>query len=186
MGCDIHFYVEIKNAQGVWALAPGQLVPCERCGGTQLDPEHKHCGNCKKKLSEHEPDTGKCWFDFTKLDLVPDPCNYECLGGNQLTDSYYPGGRNYELFGILSGVRTDAVPGFTQENRGMPADPSPELAKASLEPDWHSHTWYTLDELSAHDWDQHEYISEFQAALEKMRKLAEQYEDVRAVFWYDN
>lgn len=186
MGCDIHFYVEIENAKGAWELAPGQMVPCERCEGTKLDPEYKHCSNCKKGLEEHEPDTGKCWFDFTKLNLVPDPCNYDCLGGDQLTDSFYPGGRNYELFSVLSGVRGEGVPGFTKENCGMPLDPSPELAKAALEPDWHSHTWYTLTELQAHDWTQYEYMASFRSTLNQMQDLAHDHEDVRAVFWYDN
>jgi len=185
MGCDIHFYVEVLSPKGEWTLAPGQLAPCDHCGGTMLDPDNKYCGNCKKELSEHEPTTGKCWFDFTKLNPVPQPCAYSCGDGTQLNEIFYRG-RDYELFGILSGVRGDAVEGFTQENRGMPLDPSPVLARDALSPDYHSHTWYTLKELQAHDWTRYEYMASFRSTINQMQDLAHDHEDVRAVFWYDN
>lgn len=183
MGCDIHFYVEVKKENG-WELAPGQLEPCENCKGTMLDPDEKHCSNCGKRLKHHEEGTGKCFFEATTVNLVPDPCTYRCRDGKDLKQIFYRG-RDYNLFGILSEVRGDGVPGFTKGSCGMPADPSPELAHYSQSSDWHSHTWYTLAELKRFRWTQQEHAF-FARTVQMMQELDPNPENVRAVFWYDN
>lgn len=184
MGCDIHFYIEVKKEDG-WKLAPGQLEPCENCNGTQLDPDLKHCGNCGKSLKQHEDGTGKCLFEATTVNPVPSPCSYRCHEGKELKQIFYRG-RDYNLFGILSEVRGDGVPDFTKGSCGMPPDPSPELAIFSQSSDWHSHTWYTLAELKKYPWRREEHFY-FVTTIQKMQELANHDdESVRAVFWYDN
>lgn len=73
-------------------------------------------------------------------------------------------GRNYALFAMLAGVRN--YPGLDYksnkqlltpiaEPRGLPADVTEETKKYSDEwgIDGHSHSWLTLEELLAVDWD---------------------------------
>jgi hypothetical protein len=182
MGCDIHFYVEVRTENG-WTLAPGQLEACERCDGSTLDPEHKHCGNCNKGIDHHEEGTNKCLFEASELREVPDPCSYDCLKGQDLKKTYYRG-RDYDLFGILSEVRGPGVPGFTKGSCGMPPDLSPEIHYFSQSPDWHSHTWYSLSELEKHKWGAEQQY--FKKTLKKMAELGNNHDDIRAVFWYDN
>jgi hypothetical protein len=59
-------------------------------------------------------------------------------------------GRNYELFGLLAGVRRD-IEAPWEHHRGIPKD-SPlnegELGRS----DGHSHSWISLAELKAYDW----------------------------------
>lgn len=59
-------------------------------------------------------------------------------------------GRNYSLFGILAGVRSNV---FKQmdDPRGLPSDVSDSVLAAykDSEYDWHTPSWYTLDELYA-------------------------------------
>lgn len=55
--------------------------------------------------------------------------------------------RNYELFGMLAGVRADELDGFTQV-KGLPRDFDESLTKVYDNNDYfHSATWYTMAEL---------------------------------------
>lgn len=56
--------------------------------------------------------------------------------------------RNYELFGLLAGVRSDN-PSPIVPPRGAPADLMDSDESWDV---WHTVTWYTLDELLRHDW----------------------------------
>jgi hypothetical protein len=73
--------------------------------------------------------------------------------------------RNYSLFAILAGVRNGS--GFAgtdlgdpvvpiSEPRGVPEDVSDEVRKEieQWDIDGHSHSWFTIGELLAFDWDQ--------------------------------
>lgn len=182
MGCDIHFYVEVFK-EDRWELAPGQLMDCENCMGTKLDPERKHCATCGKQEHEHEEGTGKCWFEAGSLRLVPSPCRWGCLDGQDLDARFYRG-RDYDLFGILSDVRGAADSEFTKACL-LPSDLSPEIAHAAKGPDWHSHSSYTLAELQEFPWREKDFTS-FAETLLKMQELDPNSDNVRAVFWYDN
>lgn len=183
MGCDIHFFVEVFK-EGTWQLAPGQVEACSHCGGTGLDPEEGHCGNCKHTLREHMPDNGKCLYDTTTLVRIPDRCREYCAAGKQFMKPYYSG-RNYELFAILSGVRGGPDPDFTIEDRGVPEDCDPVVAAYMDNQDLHSQGYYTLAELQKFDWKDRQF-REFVKTMDKMARLADDPENVRAVFCYDN
>ena len=182
MGCDIHFYVEVFK-EDRWELAPGQWLPCYYCKGTMLDPDEKQCGNCHRPEEEHEEGTGKCWFAAGMLRLVPAPCTDRCTEGYALEYSFYRG-RDYELFGVLSDVRGPPVPGFTKAC-SFPSDPSPRIAAAAMDPDWHSHSSYTLTELKKFPWAEKDFSS-FATTVQRMQALDPNSDNVRAVFWYDN
>lgn len=53
-------------------------------------------------------------------------------------------GRNYYLFGLFAGIR-----GATKryKARGLPDDACDTMKEEANGPDWHSHSWLTLDEF---------------------------------------
>lgn len=183
MGCDIHFFVEVFK-EGTWRLAEGQVEVCTRCKGSGLDPEEGHCGNCKGPLREHMPEGGKCLYDTTTLSRIPDRCTEYCAAGKIFQTPYYTG-RNYDLFSLLSGVRGPPDPEFTIEDRGIPEDCDPVIAAYMDNDDLHSFGYYTLAELQAFPFKAR-LFRDFVKTLEKMSRLTDNPENVRAVFCYDN
>lgn len=97
----------------------------------------------------------------------PDPDTDEEEGGPRMiverADRFYKG-RNYDLFGMLANVRNGrgfagCVTGTGFEPismpKGLPEDVSPEVKAESdcWNGDGHSHSWLTLAELKAYDWE---------------------------------
>jgi hypothetical protein len=127
MGCDIHDYVEVRE-NGQW----------KKVGAVFPNPYHR------PNEPEGEPDEdGYAW-------------------NAKKTDHPYKS-RNYDLFAILANVRNgygfagvDTGNGFVRisEPKGLPSDVSPEVKAISDEygGDGHSHSWLTLRELEAADW----------------------------------
>lgn len=123
-------------------------------------------------------------------------------------DSIYKG-RNYDMFAVLADVRNGV--GFAGRYtgsgfkpiaapRGAPEDASSEVKAYtdSWEADGHSHSYFTLAELLAYDWDQTTtYITGDKATcrqacddfientIPELMKLGG-YENVRIVFFFDN
>jgi hypothetical protein len=84
-------------------------------------------------------------------DVIEDKPQYGWYHG-PLTDRPYKR-RNYPLFGILAGVRYDDIePVVHPVPRGIPMDASPEYRALAIG-DGHSHSWLTLAEVQAYDWD---------------------------------
>lgn len=63
--------------------------------------------------------------------------------------------RSYSMYGFLAGVRNYSHCEPLSEPKGLPDDLSPEVAKEAEEwaGDGHSHSWLTLKELLAFDYD---------------------------------
>lgn len=158
MGCDIHNFLERKNANGVWEWV--KTVPAY------------HCGWCDGKGRwENAKGMGDC---------------YNCGGAGKCTKVWR--GRNYNVFAILADVRNgrgfagvETSKGFKviAEPRGLPKDMSPELMAAMCvespvgldgqpvmreyddklmeEHGWlgeHSFSHLTLEEIVNFDWKQ--------------------------------
>ena len=68
---------------------------------------------------------------------------WHCVGKNMYD------GRDYNLFGLLAGVRCYGINNAVTPLRGLPKDVSDVIRKAWVEErEWsHSCTWYALDEL---------------------------------------
>lgn len=128
MGCDIHIYAE-KKENGKWV-----------------------------KIGKEFPNP---YYNRDKESKVDDD-GYEWNA--QFIDQPYTG-RNYDLFAILAdvrngrgfaGIRTGA--GFIPicDPKGLPKDVSKEINQLSDEwgSDGHSHSWFTVSELLAYDWNQ--------------------------------
>lgn len=149
MGCDIHFYVEEKT-DGSWGYSPPPPRRCDDCDGTGKNVDKT--GNSRKE-----------W--------VGQLC-YWCKGSGKSRRPLYDG-RNYDLFAMLADVRNGR--GFagcrTGEGfapiaapKGLPEDASPEVADwaEGRDVDGHSHSYLTLTELLAYDWER---VSEKQGVV---------------------
>lgn len=102
--------------------------------------------------------------------------------------------RDYTLFGILADVRGDGPP--LAAPRGVPDDASAGY-RAIVErwgADGHTHSWYSLSELLATDWDARGYPRRdpdaigggWCRALDLLQALGRDGDDVRIVFFFDN
>lgn len=122
-------------------------------------------------------------------------------------------GRNYGIFGFLADVRNYSHSPVIAEPRGMPDDVTPEVRGGGEWTDAHSHSWLTLAELLAYDYEQvfwdrritrdgngaalaeegegeHLPLREFLGAwffseLDRLAALGPP-EDVRIVFWFNS
>ena len=105
-------------------------------------------------------------------------------------DSAYYKGRNYQLFELLAGVRGDEDKAITSP-RGVPEDCS--FGYRTIVEQWdcdgHSFSYFTLSELLEIDWEKYReeyYLDEFIQALENMKAIDSNYDNVRALFFFDN
>ena len=91
-------------------------------------------------------------------------------------------GRNYELFGILAGVRGSGDAFIPP--RGVPNNASKEFKKIvdGWGSDGHTHHWYTLKELLEYDWFGNKTYSGYVSVYE----YAEYKKDGRPSDWYDS
>lgn len=185
MGCDIHFFAETRKPDGTWEAVKDTCYLCEASGESDYELRCAGCGR-SEYFSETDEDIqkdhieGKCLYGPGRLQLVPGPCNM-CQGTKICIKRMYRG-RDYNLFGVLANVRGSPDPNFTEANRGIPADASPEYM-AYFDADMHSPTWYTLTELLKRNWA--DYLG-FDVTVATMRELADNTDDVRAVFCFDN
>ena len=106
---------------------------------------------------------------------------------------FYSGGRNYNLFCALCGIRRYQFDGemvIISEPKGFPKDVSKEvLAESdSYGNDGHSHNWNTLAELKAFDWSSYgETILPFlNEVIPKMEAQNVSPTDIRIVYFFDN
>jgi hypothetical protein len=122
-------------------------------------------------------------------------------------------GRNYGIFGFLADVRNYSHSPVISEPRGLPEDVSDAVRDADDWSDHHSHSWLTLAELLAYDYEQvfwdrritrdgngaalagegegehltlRAFLGEwFFKELDRLRTFGDP-EDVRLVFWFDS
>jgi hypothetical protein len=182
MGADIHFYVEVKHDDGTWEMAPRVKHPCRFCNGTGKDAKRTSCQNCGAPPEDHAE--GRCLYHPSQFEPGPAPCSWApyCVGGKELRDYYDE--RNYDLFGVLAGVRGDVDPEFT-EDRGLPADLSHDV-REEHDTGYHSETWYTLAELLDYFRGHKRRFAEFWKALQAIKKLHKDAAQIRVVVWFDS
>ncbi len=125
------------------------------------------------------------------------------VGGKWITHSVCHVPRNYELFGKMAGVRSDAKP--IAAPKGMPEDAG-ELTRMYAkywEGDGHNHSWFSGAEIAElEEWAQEvPWVGHFPESKLNWGYLfgnswggferypgerPEGVEDVRFVFWFDN
>jgi hypothetical protein len=100
------------------------------------------------------------------------------------------GFRDYELFGVLAGVRSCYYEPISMP-KGLPDDVSYIVRKESCEfQDYFDHSYFTLKELLANMIIFRKINYMFVNEVHKLREMALKYKlnfnDVRIVFWFDN
>jgi len=130
MGCDIHMIAEVRDESGKWV----------KIGKAFKNP----------------------WYDPNRENKIDPEDGYEW--NPEFTDKPYDY-RNYDLFSILADVRNGygfagvvTGEGFIpiSDPKGIPDDASEEAKQFmnSYGGDGHSHSFFTVAELLAYDWDQ--------------------------------
>lgn len=151
MGCDIHWYVERKNGQGIWEL----VGPSRVCVIKSVHEEYVEEGWRPK----FDPEK---WPGVIMVDSYDEQKKF-CNAG---FDSALYVHRNYDLFSVLADCGRGSFESLTGENRGIPGDVSNGYLWAATDGhgldangdpivavDRHSYNWCTLAELLAVDWD---------------------------------
>jgi len=180
MGCDIHFYVERKTTQNYK-------------GPKDVSEERENTLNEILENTEKE----ERWVSVDSWEYVED--EYSDEPGKMTWEipwgtNYYRG-RNYYLFALLANVRNyhnEVEP--LNDPRGIPDDASAgyryELKRWNG--DYHSPSYYTLEELLNVDWEKYntgdydKYLDEFLESIEKMKEIDSDPSKVRCVFFFDN
>lgn len=109
---------------------------------------------------------------------------------------FYTGGRNYNLFCALAGVRKSQFynnPPIISNPKGLPKDASKVVRAESRRwaGDGHSHSWVTLAEIKAFDWSEYGATCDsFRInTVKKLEDAKDSYntdDEVRVIFWFDN
>lgn len=165
MGCDIHFFAEVKKKKNLidW------LMFWKKKQWRNIDKWTKN------KYFEEENDGSEPEFEITR------------------ENRFYSGGRNYNLFCALCGVRSNCFenePPFISEPKGLPNDVSKEVMIESdrYGSDGHSHNWNTLKELKEFDWSSYGETTKgfLDEVIPKMEAQKVKDTDVRIVYFFDN
>jgi hypothetical protein len=166
MGCDIHFFVEKK---------------------AKAYTRQKSLNNVLE-IDKEVPDVWESVDDWIVEEEDGNTYRYVNY------DTSYYNGRNYQLFGVLAGVRhqpNDQYPFI--EPRGIPDDVSKPIQDSYEEWDIDAHTpsYLTLSELKQIDWtmytdSDYNWFAGFENTIDRMDELSNNDEDVRCVFWFDN
>lgn len=192
MGCDIHVYVEKQNSDGVWEPVYSQLRTCGQCEGTLHDLERSRCANCECEEQDHDEVTKRCFTGPLTLSMRYVGCyctkSWGPPGKEQVWEHRWYRGRNYDLFAVLANVRGNGDD-FTEE-RGVPDDASPQYKQEADCVDWHSHTWYTVDEMvNQRPKGYWRKFPDWGKMLSRLRELSanpKKPDDIRVVFFFDN
>jgi len=174
MGCDIHLRAEVR---------PGR-------------PNTEDTDELEAWLADVTPGSieGGSWEPAEPLTpnryyRPNDPDNSE---GQELdvdySDRFYTG-RDYELFGMLSGVRDPTQPAWFKDS-GFPDDASPHVTREYE--DWgvdaHTPGHATLYDLLEHTWSA---CPDFERSIARLQELADERcggntDHVRFIWWFDN
>lgn len=158
MGCDIHTFVEVRDAAGKWHLM--SLPYKER---SRAYPPHYKGFTSDRDLYKYE---GRHYAMFSYLAGVRSEGEYTLKEPCGL-----PAGRYYP-------------PGVCYTNNTE--DVSEEVKSKYAEEDDHTPSYYTLAELDAEIDTIEDSFPPLATLLSRMRALSENPSDVRLVFWFDN
>lgn len=199
MGCDIHEYFERRVVTAVHR-ADGEMRRLERAA---------QAGDSDAGALLAQRQTVVWEYMVLRTGDAEHQQKTEFFAGGKPRDRYAPvhpavpvvwdGGRCYDLFGLLAGVRTQNTPKIPP--RGLPDDLSPEMQAIVAgwhygQPerqriDYHNPGWLTAGEIAdlMEGWTPRWGLNHGGHPLYAMAvRLGQVYgpEDVRMVFWFDN
>lgn len=92
-------------------------------------------------------------------------------------------GRNYNLFGVLAGVRHETKP--IKPVAGFPKDLTSTIKELEEQwgPDWHSKTFYVIRELKTSQWEANKALNDFPHFQGLVLALPQ---DFRLIIAFDN
>lgn len=134
MGCDIHAYVEKRNAKGQWEIVLGKNPwideYLELSKSAEENGDLDRANRFKQQVKEYE------------------------LNKPIVTEGWIYEGRSYNLFGILAGVRNYEVTPIS-EIKGIPNDSCKKITEEyeNWGCDAHSASYYTFEELLDYEWE---------------------------------
>lgn len=219
MGCDIHMFAERYNRESnKWEKVGNEFISdygiysITKYIENEVGCDTKIAQNILNKYLDDSYDKNfkpkniqekleKYVFNYLDENLPPkySKVNWEdALNENKLPNLYtctpYDG-RNYNLFGVLAGVRSREE-GMIDYPRDLPDDLSEEIRDEYMSwgCDAHSATYYTLDELldskyrkmSVGELAEIRLKYFFKDVLDTCLKLTDNPSDFRLVFWFDN
>ena len=165
MGCDIHLFAEVKKKK----IFIDWLTFWKPKEWVSIDKWTKN------KYYEEGNDDGEQEYEIAR------------------DNRFYSGGRNYNLFCALCGVRSHSFrdsPNCISEPKGLPNDVSQEVKEQSeiYGSDGHSHSWNTLKELRDFDWSGYGETTKcfLDEVIPKMAAQNVKDSDVRIVYFFDN
>lgn len=176
MGADIHLYVE-RLVDGAW-----QVVVPPKNPKKGEDPwwECFYDGPCYGQYYGNENIDVPCPFTHEALIAAAGAHCVKCQNTGRNLRWY--GDRNYDVFGVLAGVRGRCAP--IVEPRGCPDDVSDAVRYGNS---WdHTPSWYLVSELLAYDWTRHEYCESFTNFVRKWLVPLGPADQVRIVFGFDS
>ena len=219
MGCDIHMFAEKYNREnnqwekvGNEFLSDYSIYSITKHIENEIGCDTKIAQNILNKYLDDSYDKNfkpkniqekleKYVFNYLNENLPPkdkevswSESEIEGKLPNLYTCTPYDG-RNYNLFGVLAGVRSREE-GMIDYPRDLPDDLSEEIRDEYMSwgCDAHSATYYTLDELLDSDYRKMSVgeLAEirlkyfFKDVLDTCLKLTDNPSDFRLVFWFDN
>lgn len=173
MGCDIHFYVERYTNKNAPKNSPKSIAEIREDNIDIILGDNPESNRPSRWITVDE------W----ELDDDDDDDFWRVVRGS----SYY-NGRDYSLFSKLADVRTylrsDAKNNIIEQPRGIPTDASYSYKYIcdKWDGEAYSHSYFTLTELLLVDWES----NNFNIAIENMRKIDEDTDNVRCCFFFDN
>ncbi len=177
MGCDIHFYTEVKTTNYKY-----------------------HGPRDENELSENRDSNLDHVLDNKDIKprwITTDTWEQEDDGSWSISyDKRFYSGRNYFLFSVLADVRNGYNITPLSDPRGIPNDCCYPIKFISeyWNGDGHSHSYFTLKELMDIDWSKYEdrgigsgnWLDGFKNSINKMKLLSDDPNNVRCVFFFDN
>jgi len=181
MSCDIHAFVEKKQADGSWEAVKG------------VDEVQV---NCLKEMQEKCKARGEMDASLFYAKRIPQ--------AKRPSYTFIYSEQNYVSFAMLANVRNsfgDRIVPISQP-KGLPDDVSKVVQKESDR--WgyggHSHSFLTLKELQEYGWDQVAFLADvgrqpykelahtfYTWSIPKLKELAgDDPDSVRIVFWFDS
>jgi hypothetical protein len=168
MGCDIHIYVERRNANGVWEPVKGPNSRIEDCRMYAIWARERgdEIAAARYEKEANEIESGdRLKKALQDIDQHYPEGNEDRKFEIQFAEDYYApmvyknwifDGRNYNLFAILANVRNYHNFNPISEPRGIPSDVTEFVSKAyeSWGCDAHSASYHTLQQLLDFNWDQ--------------------------------
>lgn len=187
MGCDIHGFIETRNKVALWwpfakLYLPRNYEMFARLAGVRGPAELAVVAPRDLPEDASLVTSGECTLHVVYSAGVPK--GDRTVGAKEAAQWVKEGKSRY--FGVvkpatITSTPKDGIPTSWVHNEGLEGFPS-----QVTNPDYHSFTWLTMDELNRAIANVSDIQPEYPAMVSAMKILGEAGHDVRVVLWFDN